>query len=258
MVDRELDRVPRFGELLGRDGPRRTVLAPEDWSALAWFETGLPVVGLLPPGYAKLAFDPAVFATTSQDDRRAALVEAWSGSVGGLVAVADRFQANRIVIPRDGDRWALLDQAAAALVRVDPAAAVGGALVEGNGWDAVQLDVGERLVLPAVPAAMDAVRIRTVGSPAPGQPTRLRLLAVPADGAGTERNLGTLDIEARDDGWGRGEHPIALTPDERLVIEAMSPATLQAITGWMPQEAPPAGWRVATQTDRVSVLERAP
>ncbi len=35
MLDRAVDRVPHFDDLLGRDGPRATVLAPEDWSALA-------------------------------------------------------------------------------------------------------------------------------------------------------------------------------------------------------------------------------
>jgi hypothetical protein len=104
MLDREADRVPHFDQLLGRTGPRETVLAPEDWSALAWFETGLPVVALVPPGYAKLAFDPAVFTGASQAERRAALVAAWSGDIGALAAVADRFDARQIVIPRDGDR----------------------------------------------------------------------------------------------------------------------------------------------------------
>ena len=85
MLDREQDRVPHFDAVLGRTGPRETLLAPEDWSALAWFETGLPVVALVPPGYAKLAFDPARFTIASQEERRAALVEAWSGDATALV-----------------------------------------------------------------------------------------------------------------------------------------------------------------------------
>ncbi|HEU0242527.1 MAG TPA: hypothetical protein VFQ75_01395, partial [Candidatus Limnocylindrales bacterium] len=100
MLDRSVDRVPPFGQLLGRDGPRETVLAPEDWSPQVWFETGLPVVAMVPPGYAKLAFDPARFTPASQVQRRAALVEAWSGDLAALAGVADRFDARRIVIPR--------------------------------------------------------------------------------------------------------------------------------------------------------------
>ena len=136
--------------------------------------------------------------------------------------------------------------------------AVGGALVSGNGWDAVQLDPGERLVLPDVPSGMDRLRVRTVGTPATAAPTRLRLLAVPAAGAGAVRELGTLDIVAGEDGWGRGDQAVSLGAGERLAIEAISPATIQGVTGWMPRTELPPGWALATETDRASVLERSP
>ncbi|HEY3334194.1 MAG TPA: hypothetical protein VGK16_03065, partial [Candidatus Limnocylindrales bacterium] len=236
MLDRDLDRVPQFDRLLGRDGPRETVLAPEDWSALAWFETGLPVVALVPPGYAKLAFDPARFTAASQDERRAALVDAWSGDVGALTRVADRFGATRIVIPRDGDRWALLDLAAAAVARTDPAAAAGATVVEGNGWDAVTLDPGERLVLPAGPGSPSGpagrvdlgVRILRQGGD-PGT-VRLRVLALPADG-GPARELGTIEVAPGIDDWGRGTTSVTRGSRDRLAIEAVTPATVQAVTG---------------------------
>ena len=57
-LDLRADRVPSFGELLPTRGPRATVLTYEDWSSLAWFETGDTVVGLLPAGFAKLAYRP--------------------------------------------------------------------------------------------------------------------------------------------------------------------------------------------------------
>ena len=49
------------------DGPRPTILTYEDWSSLVWYDTGASVVAVLPPGYAKLAFDPAVFTGVGQD-----------------------------------------------------------------------------------------------------------------------------------------------------------------------------------------------
>lgn len=261
MLDRELDRVPHFASLLGREGPRETMLAPEDWSALAWFETGLPVVAIVPPGYAKLAFDPARFTDASQEARRAALVEGWSGDVSRLAAVADRFAATRIIIPRDGDRWALLDLAAAAVVRSDPTAAQDAQIVEGNGWDAVDLEPGQRLVLPAGPSGQIDVAVRVVRTATGNQPTtgqRLRVLAVPADGAGTGRVLGVIEIPAGPDDWARGRTTVTIAPDERLVLELVTPAVVQAVTGWVPRPEVPAGWRVAAETAEAAVLERAP
>jgi hypothetical protein len=269
MLDREADRVPHFDALLGRSGPRVTVLAPEDWSALAWFETGLQVVALVPPGYAKLAFDPAVFTGTSQEDRRAALVEAWSGDVAALAPVADRFDAQRIVIPRDGDRWSLVDLAAAAVVETDPGAAPGAQIVEGNGWDAVELDEGERLVLPTRIAGAVDVAVKVAGLGGGEAPAvSLRLLAVPdsgagadvagADGAGAGRSLAVIDLPATTDSWRRGSAAVTLAPGERLAVEALTPAVVQAVAGWAPRPEVPDGWRVATETDEATVLERIP
>ncbi len=259
MLDREADRVPHFDALLGRTGPRVTVLAPEDWSALAWFETGLQVVALVPPGYAKLAFDPAVFTGTSQEDRRAALVDAWSGDVAALTAAADRFDAQRIVIPRDGERWALVDLAAAAVVEADPRPAPGARIVEGNGWDAVELEAGERLVLPAGATGSLDVAVRVAGLGGGQAPAvSLGLLAVPADGRGAGRSLATIDLPAGSDPWRRGTAAVTLAAGERLAVEARTPAVLQAVAGWAPRPAVPAGWRVATETDEATVLERVP
>jgi hypothetical protein len=259
MLDREADRVPHFDALLGRTGPRVTVLTPEDWSALAWFETGLQVVALVPPGYAKLAFDPARFTVASQAERRAALVEAWSGDVETLAPVADRFDAQRIVIPRDGERWSLVDLAAAAVVGTDPGAAPGARVVEGNGWDAVELDEGERLVLPTrATGALDvAVRVAGLGGgEAPA--VSLRLVAVPADDAAAGRSLAVIDLPATTATWRRGSAAVILAPGERLAVEALTPAVVQAVAAWAPRPDVPDGWRVATETDEATVLERIP
>ena len=53
------DRVPAMDALLAIHGPRPTVLTYEDWSSIVWYQTGAAVVAVEPPGYAKLAVDPA-------------------------------------------------------------------------------------------------------------------------------------------------------------------------------------------------------
>jgi hypothetical protein len=257
MLDRAVDRVPRFDAILGRAGPRATVLAPEDWSAWAWFETGLPVVAMVPPGSAKLAFDPARFTSASQAERRAALVTAWSGSLNALATVAARFAATRIVIPRDGQRWALLSVAAAAVAAADPGAAAGAAIAEGNGWDGLDLPAGGRLLLPPGAAGPMRVAVR-VGRRGSGEApaVRLRLVAVPV--AGADRPLGPIEIPAGAADWRRGSIEATLRPGERLAIEAETPVILQSVMGWVPRSAPPAGWRIAAETAEAVLLERAP
>jgi hypothetical protein len=259
MLDRDADRVPHFDALLGRDGPRSTVLAPEDWSALAWFETGLPVVSLVPPGYAKLAFDPARFTAASQDERRAAMVTAWAGNADALAAVAARFEASRIVIPRDDDRWALMSLPAAAVVAADPAAAPKAAIAEGNGWDAVDLAPGDRLLLPEGPSGSLklAIRVGQAGGAIP-EATRVTVVALPATGDGTGRRLGEIAIPPTDDDWRRGSLDVELEPGERIALEAVGPTRLQAVNGWSARTDPPTGWRVAAETAEAVVLEPAP
>lgn len=257
MLDRRADHVPGFDALLGRAGPRETVLAPEDWSAPLWFETGLPVVALVPPGYAKLAFDPGRFTPASQDQRRAAMVQAWSGDPAALTAVADQFGATRIVIPRDGNRWALVDEAVAALARADPAAAPGAKVATGNGWDAIDLEPGGRLLLPAGPTGAIALGVRVTRdrNQAAGA-VQLRVLAVSVDGSGAGRLVGTLDIPAANADWRRGRLDVDLRPGERLTLEATTTARIQAVIEWTNSTSPPAGWQVATETSEAIVLER--
>ena len=51
---------------------------------------------------------------------------------------------------------------------------------------------------------------------------------------------------------------MTVAPGERLAIEAISPAVVQSVTGWVPRPDVPSGWRIASQTDEAVVLERAP
>ena len=143
------DRVPDFAALLPSHSPRPTVLTYEDWSSLAWYETGVGVVAVVPPGYAKLAFDPAAFTGHSQAERRSDL--------------AAGFRGDPVLLGRNGRSvWRGSHRAGPA--RCDdgpdqPAGRSGGShagavtgtsqVVEGNGWDAVTLDPGATLTIPA-------------------------------------------------------------------------------------------------------------
>ena len=105
--------MPDFAALLDTHPPRPTVLTYEDWSSLAWYETGVGTVAVVPPGYAKLAFDPAVFTGHSQAERRSDLANAFRGDPADLVATADRYGADRIVLARRGPTVGLVSQPAA-------------------------------------------------------------------------------------------------------------------------------------------------
>jgi hypothetical protein len=212
-------------------------------------------VGLVPPGYAKLAFDPQRFTQASQAERRAAQAEAWSGDLARLTAVADRFDVQRIAIPRDGERWALLDVAAAGLALADGGAAPGAVIREGNGWDAVELAPGQRLVLPPGVSGPVTVGVRVLAPADGAEPAGFKVLAQAPDGS--LRDLTTLTTTAHDD-WARGTAAVNLPSGDRLVLEAVTPATIQAVSGWVDREPVPAGWQIALDTAEATVLERAP
>ena len=106
------DRVPDFDALLDAAAPRPTVLTYEDWSSLAWYETGVGTVAVVPPGYAKLAFDPAAFTGHGQTERRTDLAAALRGDPAVLTATADRYGADRIVLARRGATVGLVAQPA--------------------------------------------------------------------------------------------------------------------------------------------------
>ena len=126
MLDRELDRVPHFDALLGRDGAARD--APR--------ARGLVGPGLVRDRPAGRGPRPAGLREArlrSRPVHRRLAGGAAGGARGGLVGRRDGPRRGRrpvrggrgSSIPRDGERWALLDLAAAAVARADPAAAPG-------------------------------------------------------------------------------------------------------------------------------------
>ena len=92
-----------FDALLDTPGPRPTVLTYEDWSSLAWYETGVGTVAVVPPGYAKLAFDPAVFTDHGQAERRSDLADALCAATRPTWSRRPiSYGADRIVLARRG------------------------------------------------------------------------------------------------------------------------------------------------------------
>jgi hypothetical protein len=253
-LDLSRDRVPDFGALLGRTGPRRTLLTYEDWSSVAWYETGLWVVGHKPAGYAKLAYDPLRFTGHGQDERREAVARAFAGDAAAFATVADRYRARLAVLARQDERLGWLDQVATVAARM-PGGLVGSAtIVEGNGWDAIALEPGSRLRLQ--PGTVGPVRldIRVFGSRSGGPAAvgRMRLLA---EGAGTERPLATLASPSTIEPWVVVSADVVIRPDDRIVIEAVEAVTIQSVRGYL--DAPvPGGWRMRTETPDAAVLER--
>ena len=252
------DRVPDMLQVLGDTGSRDTVLTYEDWSSLAWYQTGSWVVAVNPPGYAKLAFDPGVFTGHDQDSRRADARRAFDGDPGDLAAVATTYGADRILLARRGERWGLVDQVAS-VVAAEPGVTTGTAtILKGNGYDTVQLAAGSRLVV-AIQATGQPIdlEVRFAG-PANGKagPDRhVRLLAVGASG---ERLVADLAVptEPRDD-WEVIPAQVTLAAGEQLAIEAVDSVAVQSLRGFV-EASPPAGWRVTTTTPDAVVLSRAP
>jgi hypothetical protein len=230
--------------LLDVRAPRPKVLTYEDWSALVWSETGAAVVAIEPPGYAKLAFDPAPFTGHSQAERRSDLAAALRGDVDTLVAVSARYGADRIVLAHRGSTVGLIGQPAVL------AAAAGGTtgttrVHRGNGWDAVVLDPGAAFTVPVASTGRVDLEIRVLA----GGRFRLHagdavteLNAIPMEGEDFTVVTTTVDLSAR-------------LP---LRLEALDPVTIQSIIGLVPDPGPPDGWTVVARTDEAIVWGRAP
>jgi len=256
------DRVPAMDVLLDVRGPRPTVLTYEDWSSLVWYETGAAVVAVDPPGYAKLGFDPATFGGHGgQAARRADLAAALRGDVAALLATADRYGADRIVLARRGSSIGLIGQAAAVAAGAGGSAGTTGAtaVIEGNGWDAERLEPGASLIVPiGTHGPIDLeIRLLTASSGADpattggSAPARFRLLAgasvmeltvAPTPGSAFSVVTASVDL------------PIA----GPVRLEAIDPIAVQSVTGFVADPGPPAGWRVATGTDDAVVWQRQP
>jgi hypothetical protein len=252
------DHVPDMASLLGDSGPRAAVLTYEDWSSLVWYETGSWVVAVKPPGYAKLAFDPKIFTGISQAMRRNDIARAFRGDPAQLVSVADSYGAERILLARRGDEWGVIHQVAAVAAKQPGGMSGSATVVDGNGWDAVALEPGGRVVIAPAPAATAgpiSIEIRFLGAEAnravPDR--RVRLIAV---GAGGERDVGDLVVPATGlDEWQVVRAAIGLQPGERLAIEAVDGVTVQSVMGFV-ATGPPNGWQTVRTTPDAVVLER--
>lgn len=248
------DHVPDFAALLGTDGPRRTVLTYEDWSALAWYDTGAWVVAIDPPGYAKLAFDPGAFTGHGQAERRRDLASAFGGDPTALSRIADRYGAGAIVLARRPAGVGVVDIVASlALDGADR----GATFRDGNGWDLVDLAAGGRLRLPMQASGPIDLELRFEGArdTVPQPARRFRLLV--SDSAG-ERPLTELVVPPSGlDDWQVIEASIVLPAGARLVLEAEDPLSVQSVRGFLPS-GPPPGWHVRTQTADAVLLERGP
>jgi hypothetical protein len=249
------DHVPDFQALLGTGGPRRTVLTYEDWSALAWYQTGAWLVAMDPPGYAKLAFDPAAFTGHSQAARRRDLASALEGDPLALAQIADRYAATDILLARRRNDWGLIDIVAGLAV---DGSNRGVAIRAGNGWELVDLDADAHLALPlraSGPIYLE-LRFEGIGANGPRPARRFRLIGV--DPAGGEHNLAEMTVPpSGSDTWQAIPVSIDLPADDRLVLDALDPLSVQSVRGFVPAELP-AGWLVRTQTDDAVLLVRQP
>jgi hypothetical protein len=232
---------------------------------LAWYQTGATVVGLLPAGFAKLAYDPAVFTGHGQSERRTDLLRAFDGDPADLAAVAASYGASSIVLAEQDGRLALFD-AAAVPVAARPGALTGGAeTVPGNGWDALAMLASTALELPLRATGPVHLEIRLAGAQAgvAAPLRRFQLVAVAASGASRRIDV---DVPAtRIDLWQVVTADIDLDPGDHLVLQAIDPLTVQSIRGFMPiggaiasgsQLVP--GWEVSITTPEAVTLARIP
>jgi hypothetical protein len=263
------DRVPAMDALLDVRGPRPTILTYEDWSSLVWYETGAAVVAVEPPGFAKLAFEPAAFTGHGQAERRSDLAVALDGDVDALVATAGRYGADRIVLARRGASVGLIGQPAAVAAGVAGAVRGAAQTIQGNGWDAEALDPLAALTIPiAASGRVDLeIRLLTGGTADPNAtidqtgatPT---VAPGPAGGARFRLRSGATVTELSANPVGGADFTVVKTTVDLpagapLTIEAVDPITVQSITGFVADPGPPTGWTVATRTDDAVVWQRA-
>jgi hypothetical protein len=253
-LDLAADHVPDFPALLGdRGAPPQTVLTYEDWSALTWFLTGDKVVALVPPGFGKLAYDPATFTGHSQAQRRADLASAFAGDPARLAAVADAYGARKAIVALRDGRWGLFDISAA--LRPLPGRA---RVFQGNGWDGVELPAGAQLSLTTNASGPMEVEIRlavTLATPA----DTARTISLSAVGPkGSLRELAKVLAPATNGSWQVLHASVPASPGDALVLTSSELVTVQSIRGFMALGAAPPGWRIVSSTADEAMLERTP
>ncbi len=262
-LDLHADRVPSFGELIPARGPRSTVLTYEDWSSLAWFETGDTVVGIVPAGFAKLAYDPGIFTGRGQAERRMDLLRAFDGDPADLATMAATYDTAAMILARRGAALGAFDASAV------PAAAVPGAIsgsteaVVGNGWDALAMKPGATLDVAARIDGPIHLEIRLAGAQAglPAPDRRLRISALGPDGR-TGSAVTVVAPPTRADTWLLVVADLELVAGDRLRLEALDPLTVQSVRGFVPAggslavgSSPIPGWQVAATAADAVLLE---
>ncbi|MEO8572022.1 MAG: DUF6541 family protein [Chloroflexota bacterium] len=249
------DRVPAMAALLDVHAPRPTVLTYEDWSSLVWYETGAAVVAVEPPGFAKLAFDPATFTGHGQPERRADLAKAFSGDVASLVATADRYGASQILLARRGATLGLIGEpavSAAAAGRVTGSSRI----LQGNGWDAEILDPGSILTIPVATAGRIDLEIRILTAGGGGLAPASGALHFRLHAGATVQELAATPIAGAEFAVVRTTVDFAAGMPLRL--EAVDPVAVQSITGFVSDPGPPPGWTVSKQNEDAVVWRRSP
>ena len=142
------DRVPDFAALLDPSGPRPTVLTYEDWSSLAWYETG---VGRSPSCH------PATRSSPSTRRRSPVTARPSAGPISPPRCAATRPSSSRrpTATARIASCWhggARRSGSSASRRRWRPPGGATGTTQRrrGNGWDAVVLEPGATLTIAAV------------------------------------------------------------------------------------------------------------
>ena len=263
-LDLQRDRVPAFAALIPRRTDRATVFTYEDWSALVWFETGERVVAMEPAGFAKLAFDPAVFTSRSQEGRRADLLAAFDGDPGRLGAAATSYGASYLVLARRGDEVGLLD-AVAAVAAGHPGNVTGTtSVLPGNGWDSLALETGATLAIPVAFTGSIGFEIRVaveVGKPVAAAALELAVIAPDGEVRSTVP-LGEISPAA--DGWAIVHAAATIEAGDSLRLRATAPVTIQSLRGFAATTtlatgaSPIPGWRITMATTDAVLLEPVP
>jgi hypothetical protein len=209
-----------------------------------------------PPGYSKLAFDPAVFTGVSQIERRSELFRALGGDAASLTDVADRFGMDLIVLAKRDHLLGLIDQTAAVIPMVDPGAVRGPwSVLDGNGWDALELESESSVAIQAGRGGFVHLAIRAQSARERGRSV-MRLVATAADGS--ERTLldSLVDRAGRLENWPVIEWSGYVAADEDVRIEAGAALYVQSIRGYVPPPELPEGWVVQLDEPDFVVLAR--
>ena len=206
--------------------------------------------------------------------------------MAALTGVADRYGADRIVLARRDGGLGLVSRVATLAAAETGGTSGSTRTLHGNGWDAVVLEPGARLTLPLAltgqPIALEVrvlpeIAVDVAGDTGQGDAALADPNAVAPDGP----NAGALGpggspaarrvrILAGDrvvdeiavPFTGSSDFTVIRSqvtpgPGEPLVIEGVDRIAIQSVTGYVPDDGPPPGWLILTETDDAVVWARA-